>query len=103
MTYLDVVHRNIIKLQPGLYLLSSKIGWILTERMCDDDVNDCSVSMFVMIHGSLALTSSVRQAVDPEMKCKSDLKDFWKVESIGITDIEVKGDCLWKFQKYTKV
>jgi len=98
--YLDLVLGNRIELQPGLYLLSSKLGWILTGRTCDDDVSDSSVSMFVMIHGSLALTSSVSQSVDPEIKCKPDLEYFWKVESIGITDSDVKGDDVIAYESF---
>jgi len=56
--------------------------------------------MFVMIHGSLALTSSVSQSVDPEIKCKPDLEDFWKVESIGFTDSDVKDDDVIAYESF---
>ena len=100
--YLDLILGQKVELQPGLYLLSSKLGWILSGRsneyqQCDNDVN-----MFVMTPGSVALTSNCTQQCDPEIKCKPNIDDFWNVEALGITDDDVNTDDVIANENFNK-
>lgn len=83
--YLDLVLGQRIELRPGLYLLSSKFGWILTGRSNEQDsVNE--PCMLVMTHGSNLSKTNVFASVDSVVPTKPELEDFWNVESIGIVD-----------------
>ena len=69
----------------GLYLMSSKLGWLLAERtneftdQCDD------VNFLIMSPGRLTLTTNTYDTLDPLLN-GPQLQDFWNVEKIGIID-----------------
>ncbi|XP_053388494.1 uncharacterized protein LOC128551621 [Mercenaria mercenaria] len=50
--YLDIILGHKIEVQEGLYLLSSKLGWILTGRTNDFDKDIHDASMLIMTHGN---------------------------------------------------
>lgn len=86
--YLDIILGHKIEVQQGLYLLSSKLGWILTGRTTDvdEDVND--VNMLILTYGNNISNTKVFTAVDNSVPTKPDLQDFWNIESIGIRESE---------------
>jgi hypothetical protein len=84
--YLDIIMSQRIEIEPGLYLLGSKLGWILTGRTRNNDVYSESVSMFILTYGNNIIERSCFQCVDDTIKSKPDLQDFWNIEAIGITD-----------------
>ncbi|XP_053389851.1 uncharacterized protein LOC128552808 [Mercenaria mercenaria] len=91
--YLDIVLPNRLEIQPGLYLLASKLGWILTGRANEKSQEDSGISMFVMTYGKELTRNSVFASVDASMEVQPDLQTFWDLESIGITNkIEVSND-----------
>ena len=75
---------------PGLYLLNSRLGWILTGRTSVSENESEQVSMFIMTHGSDVTKQCAFSNIDAPLQTKPDLEDFWNVESIGITDDIVK-------------
>ncbi|XP_052785982.1 uncharacterized protein LOC128221411 [Mya arenaria] len=84
--YLDIIQPDRIEVQPGLYLLSSKLGWLLSGRTnaVDDSVED--ISMLILTHGKMVTESNLFTDVDKSLPTKPDLEDFWNVETIGITN-----------------
>ncbi|XP_060587755.1 uncharacterized protein LOC132743236 [Ruditapes philippinarum] len=77
-----------LELQNGLYLLSSKSGWILSGRIKDtyDDSNDNN--LLILTFGSKQNSTNAFTAIDNVLSPKTELEDFWNVESIGIVDKE---------------
>ena len=85
--YLDIVLPQRIEVQPGLYLLSSKLGWMLTGRTSDDNENQQKeMEMLIMSQSSDVDECGFITSVDDAMPRKPDLEDFWAIESIGIKD-----------------
>lgn len=84
--YLDFIHGEKIEIQPGLYLLASKLGWVLSGRTTDtkDDISESS--MLVITYGSNINKSNAFTSVDASIPPKTELEDFWNMESIGIVD-----------------
>ena len=46
--YLDIIMSQRIEVQPGLYLLSSKLGWILTGRSSDHEPSPTESNMLIV-------------------------------------------------------
>ncbi|XP_060601995.1 uncharacterized protein LOC132755202 [Ruditapes philippinarum] len=86
--YLDFVNGEKLELQNGLYLLSSKFGWILSGRIKDtyDDSNDNN--LLILTYGSKQNSTNAFTTIDNVLSPKTELEDFWNVESIGIVDKE---------------
>jgi hypothetical protein len=84
--YLDLILAHKIEVAPGLYLLSSKLGWIISGRApcCDKKVSD--PSMLTLTYRSSILPISAFQSIDKVMETKTELEDFWNIEAIGIKD-----------------
>ena len=62
--YLDIVQGHKIEVRKGLYQLSSKLGWILTGRMCEEDNDLNAITLLVMIHGTNITKTEVLTNVD---------------------------------------
>ena len=84
--YLDIIMSQRIEVQPGLYLLSSKLGWILTGRSGDHEPSPTESNMLILTYGNDVTETSAFTTMDYVPPQKPDLEDFWKVESIGIID-----------------
>ena len=84
--YLDFIHGQKIKIQPSLYLLALKLGWVLSGRTTDtkDDISESN--MLVITYGSNINKSNAFTSVDASFPPKRELEDFWNMESIGIVD-----------------
>ncbi|XP_060602882.1 uncharacterized protein LOC132755958, partial [Ruditapes philippinarum] len=83
--YLDIVLGHKIEIQPGLYLLSSKLGWILSGRTSeiDDSVTDANV--LILSYGN-NITKTQVFTVDTCVPKLPDIEDFWNIETIGLKD-----------------
>ncbi|MCG7879158.1 MAG: reverse transcriptase domain-containing protein [Candidatus Thiodiazotropha endolucinida] len=84
--YLDIVMGHKIEVQPGLYLLSSKLGWILTGRTNEVEENVNDINMLILTYGNNITKTEVFTSVDESLPSKPDLEDFWKLEAIGISE-----------------
>ncbi|XP_060572066.1 uncharacterized protein LOC132730216 [Ruditapes philippinarum] len=82
--YLDFILCQKIELNPGLFLLGSKLGWYLTGRTSDQDSD--GPCMLILTHGNNATNTSLFADVDSVVPVKPNLEDFWNVESIGIIE-----------------
>ena len=93
--YADIVSLQRVVTNDGLYLLQSKVGWVLSGR------TDESIPSVNKDHAMLMLTSSscrlATQVVsfseaDNILKFKPKLEELWQLETIGIKDCPVEDD-----------
>lgn len=87
--YLDLINCEKIMIQTGLYLLNSKLGWILTGRHIEDNSTNLTKQNLINIMLNQLHEKSM-EFVPPDNSLNSiqnsDLANFWKLETIGITD-----------------
>ena len=83
--YLDSVTGDKIEVQPALYRLSSKLGWILTGRTHEVEGHSNDINIIVMTHRKKYISKKeVFTKVDDELIRKPNLEDFSNLESIRI-------------------
>ena len=80
--YLDIILSQ--KIQPGLYLLASKLGWILTGRTSEVESEFNQINMLILTYGTNVSNTSVFTSIADVTPSKTDLEDFWNIESIGV-------------------
>ena len=72
------------KVIPGLHLLGSHLGWILSGRVPTEKKKAAEVSMFLMTGNS---SQQYQQSfVAPLENVNPNVDDFWKLETIGIKE-----------------
>ena len=85
--YLDMILPQKIEIQPGLYMLGSKLGWILSGRTSETIENTTESNMLILTHGKqIHKETTFLTCVDKSLPMKPNLEDFWKLETIGISD-----------------
>ena len=91
--YSDLVLPERKKVRPGLYLLGSHLGWILSGRLPTEENKTSEVSMFLMAgtHCNSYQQSFVAPLESSSDFLKPNLDEFWKLETIGIK--EPVNDC----------
>ena len=104
--YLDIMLPQKVEVQSGLYMLGSKLGWILSGRIFEIVENSTESSMLIMTHGKgIDNETTFLTCLDKSLPMKPNLEDFWKLESIGISDSPVESDndvALKKFSETLK-
>lgn len=80
--YMDILLPDRIEVQPGLYLLLSKLGWILSGRSNEIDFETRHLTMLTMTQRNDVFSNKVFTSIDKSVVTKPDLEDF----SIGIVD-----------------
>ena len=76
-----------VEIQQGLYMLGSKLGWILAGRTSESVKTTEEQSLLVLTYGKeIERNTNVFTAVDKALPTKPNLEDFWRLESIGILD-----------------
>ncbi|CAC5354904.1 unnamed protein product [Mytilus coruscus] len=90
--YLDIILPQKIEIQQGLYLLGSKLGWILTGRsQLNDEERENKMTMTV--NGLLSITECcLNFTIDKCLQIKPSIEDFWNLETIGIKDCPYTSD-----------
>ena len=80
-----------VTLPSSLYLVSSKIGYILTGRYSDPGHMGCHQNVstcFVMTQVNHTVSKvSLFSSSDSSITKSPGIEDFWKLETIGITDL----------------
>ena len=73
---------------PGLNLMESKLGWILTGRVkCQDDKPASSISMLTYMCSPVSVHLSAQSDnKQPLAEQKAQLEEFWKLETLGIRE-----------------
>ena len=91
--YLDLILPRKIEIQRGLYMLGSKLGWILAGRTSDSFKEATEPSLLILTYGSeMRKETSLFTEADKSPPLKPNLEDFWRLESIGIQDL-TEGSC----------
>lgn len=91
--YLDLILPQKIEVQSGLYMLGSKLGWILSGRTSETVANITESSMLILTYGTeIPKETSLLTCADKSLPVKPNVEDFWNLESIGIRDCPVESD-----------
>ena len=87
--YLDLVMctgEQTKEISPGLYLIPSKLGWILTGRLECDILDSHLLSMLTYTTGPVAAAIHPSQILNHIDNDRSMIKDLWKLDSIEIKE-----------------
>ena len=85
--YLDLILPQRVEIQPGLYMLGPKLGWILAGRTFDSVQKTEEQSFLVITYGTeVGRKTNDFTRVDEALPTKPNLEDFWRLETIGIHD-----------------
>ena len=88
--YLDLLLSRKVEVQPGLYLLESKLGWLLSGRTSNNDIKRQESSLLVLTYGTdIERETDIFTSADKSLPVKPDLDNFWNLETIGINDSPV--------------
>ena len=89
--YLDLILPQKREIQPGLYLLASKLGWLLEGRTPQyTDEKQEETSMIVLTYGTHTESQTKPYSnMDKSLPPRANLEDFWKLETIRINDSPV--------------
>ena len=90
--YLDFILPQRVEVQPGLYMLASKLGWILTGRITEAVEDTPEYNMLIMTHSTNTVKETSLPIPDKSFPSKPNLEDFWRLESIGIMYSPVDSD-----------
>ena len=84
-------------------MLGSKLGWVLSGRTSKIVENSTESSMLIMTHGKgIDNETTFPTCLDKSLPMKSNLEDFWKLESIGINDSPVDSDNDVALEKFSE-
>ena len=61
--YLDSILPQKVEVQPGLYFLSFKLGWIVTGRTSEPDESENETNMLILTYETNITNTSVFQSV----------------------------------------
>lgn len=83
-----------MEVKPGLYLLGSRLGWILAGRTNTSDTDHSKEpSLLILTVGqSLLPQTDMLTAPDPSLVTQPNLESFWSLEGIGIRDSMTESD-----------
>ena len=91
--YLDIILPQKMEVQPGLYMLGSKLGWILSGRTSEIVERTTEPSMLLLTQGKrIENETSFLTSLDKSLPTKPNIEDLWRLESIGINDSPVESD-----------
>ena len=90
--YLDFILPQRVEVQPGLYMLASKLGWVLTGRTTEAAEDTPEYNKLIMTHSTNTVKETSLPMPDKSFPTKPNLEDFWRLESIGIMDSPVDSD-----------
>ena len=75
--YLDIILPQKIEVQAGLYMLGSKLGWILSGRTSEITNDTTESSMLIMTYGTeIQKETSMFTEVDKSLPLKPNFEDF---------------------------
>ena len=83
--YCDLVSAERQKVGPGLYLLGSHLGWILSGRIPTEEKKTSEVSMLLMSSPPCEKSMFISLESSNDLM-KPNLEDVWRLETIGIKE-----------------
>ena len=90
--YLELITAEKIELEPGLYLLGSKLGWILSGRFEKRACNESNASMLIFTCPNQTTLEPVLLSEISLVLSDQNIDEFWHLESIGIKDLLIDAD-----------
>ena len=90
--YLDFILPQRVEVQTGLYMLASKLGWILTGRTTEAAEDTPEYNMLIITNSTNTVKETSLPMPDKSFPTKPNLEDFWRLESICIMDSPVDSD-----------
>ena len=91
--YLDIILPQKMEVQSGLYMLGSKLGWILSGRTSEIIERTVEPNMLILTHGKgIESETTFLTCLDKSLPTKPNVEDFWKLEAIGINDSPIESD-----------
>ena len=91
--YLDIILQQKMEVQSGLYMLGSKLGWILSGRTYEIVERTMEPSMLILTHGKgIDNETTFMTCLDKSLPTKPNVEDFWRLEAISLTDSPVESD-----------
>ena len=80
--YLELTTTEKIELKPGLYLLGSKLGWILSGRFGEriHDVNCPNASMLIFNSPNQTTFEPILLSENPSGFSDQNIDDFWRLD-----------------------
>ena len=91
--YLDLILPQKIEIQKGLYVLGSKLGWILAGRTAETVENTAEPSMLILTYGTdINRETTLMTHTDYSLPLKPNLEDILRLESIGIQESPTESD-----------
>ena len=89
--YADIVSFRRVHISDNLYLLQSKLGWILSGRTKESSRSkNYSAQLLTCLLSTFNEQSLIYKNVDEVIDKKLRLEDFWQLETIGIRDCPVE-------------
>lgn len=84
--YLDIIEAEKIKISEGLYLVSSKLGWILSGRASSNLQHDSEDINMLILSQNRSTNNDITSEFESVVYAKANLEDFWNIETIGVHD-----------------
>ena len=101
--YLDIRLPQKFKVQRGLYMRGSKLGWTLAGRASETAEEKAVPGMLILTYGSeIARETAMLTGMDRSHPVKPNVEDFRRLESIGINDSPVETDDNVALQRFTE-
>ena len=89
--YNDLITARKVQIVPGLYLLESRFGWILSGRFLKQETEVQAICENIEDPEKPEISALFSDA-DYDLSRNLDLADFWSLETIGIKDCPIKSD-----------
>ena len=101
--YLDLILPQKIVIQKGLYMLGSKLGWILAGRTAETVENTAEPSMLILTYGTdINRETTLMTHADYSLPLKPNLEEFWQLESIGIQESPTESDATKALNRFNE-
>lgn len=70
-----------------------KLGWILAGRTSESNEGTAESTIFILMHGKDRYNETTfLTGMDKSLPAKPNIEDFWKLESIGVSDSPIESD-----------
>ena len=84
--YGEILTSGKLEIDKGLYLLESKLGWILSGRTKTKQEPKYAMTVFTQTKSRIQNQINNNLTMETAFSSDSPLEDFWRSENIGITD-----------------
>ena len=90
--FFDFIIPQKVEVQPRLYMLASKLEWLLTGSTTENAEDTPEYNMLFMTYSINTVKETGLLLPDRSFPMEPDLEHFFRLESIGITDSHLDSD-----------